>query len=69
MQGPILNWSMWNVAQTILANIKISTQKNTLAYYLFVNDEEEKGNARAYPRVEHVECGSDHTRKYKILDT
>jgi hypothetical protein len=42
MQGPILVWSMWSVAQTILANIKISTHKNTLAYYLFVTNEEKK---------------------------
>ncbi len=42
MQGPIIEWSMWSVAQTILANMKISTHKNTLAYYLFVTDGEEK---------------------------
>ncbi len=48
MQGPILEWSMWSVAQCILANIKFKTHKNTLAYYLCVTDEEEKGNAMAY---------------------
>jgi hypothetical protein len=57
------------VAQCILANIKFKTQENTLAYYLFITDEEEKGEAKAHPRVQHVECGSDLTPNYKILNT